>query len=176
MRRRVVVEAVEAWLGRDTLPASWSVVVSVEGERAHFTIFERGKLVAVRRFDDLPDCRDFEAALGASIGLSLEALLTRRAEVEQERAEGEPSTTESEGPRERQGSPLASTLHGTFAPTTLTSPACMAGPIIAEEARLAVEKLEGVESAEVRIVWEPRWTEDRMSEELKLMRKYGMFR
>lgn len=123
VRRRVVVEAVEAWLGRDTLPASWSVVVSVEGERAHFTIFERGKLVAVRRFDDLPDCRDFEAALGASIGLSLEALLTRRAEVEQERAEGEPSTTESEGPRERQGSPLASTLHGTFAPTTLTSPA-----------------------------------------------------
>ncbi|MFS8542519.1 MAG: metal-sulfur cluster assembly factor [Limnochordales bacterium] len=59
---------------------------------------------------------------------------------------------------------------------TLTSPACMGGPIIAEEARLAVEKLEGVESAEVRIVWEPRWTEDRMSEELKLMRKYGMFR
>ncbi|OUN00237.1 MAG: aromatic ring hydroxylase [Firmicutes bacterium ZCTH02-B6] len=59
---------------------------------------------------------------------------------------------------------------------TLTTPACMAGPIIAEEARLAIERLEGVRSAEVRLVWEPRWTEDRMSEELKLMRKWGMFR
>nr|MBO2476583.1 hypothetical protein [Bacillota bacterium] len=59
---------------------------------------------------------------------------------------------------------------------TLTTPACMAGPIIVEEARLAIERLEGVRSAEVRLVWEPRWTEDRMSDELKLMRKWGMFR
>lgn len=58
---------------------------------------------------------------------------------------------------------------------TLTSPACMVGPLMAEEAKAAAEALEGVEEAEVRIVWEPRWTEDKMSEELKLMRKYGMF-
>ncbi|MFO7265727.1 MAG: metal-sulfur cluster assembly factor [Limnochordales bacterium] len=58
---------------------------------------------------------------------------------------------------------------------TLTTPACMAGPFIAEEARLVTEALEGVEQAVVRLVWEPRWTEDRMSDELKLMRKLGMF-
>ncbi len=58
---------------------------------------------------------------------------------------------------------------------TLTSPACMAGPFIAEQAKAAAEAVDGVEEAEVRIVWEPRWTEDMMSEELKLMRKYGMF-
>ena len=58
---------------------------------------------------------------------------------------------------------------------TLTSPACHGGPLMAEEAKAAAEALEGVEEAEVRIVWEPRWTEDKMSEELKLMRKYGMF-
>lgn len=58
---------------------------------------------------------------------------------------------------------------------TLTSPACIAGPFMAEEAKAAAEALEGVDEAEVRIVWEPRWTEDKMSEELKLMRKYGMF-
>lgn len=58
---------------------------------------------------------------------------------------------------------------------TLTSPACFAGPLIVEEARRAIERLDGVRQAEVRLVWEPRWTEDRMSEELKLMRRYGMF-
>lgn len=58
---------------------------------------------------------------------------------------------------------------------TLTSPACPAGGIMSEEAKLIAEQLEGVEEAEVRIVWEPRWTEDKMSEELKLMRKLGMF-
>ncbi len=58
---------------------------------------------------------------------------------------------------------------------TLTSPACMAGPFITEQAKEAAESVEGVEEAEVRLVWEPRWTEDKMSDELKLMRKYGMF-
>lgn len=58
---------------------------------------------------------------------------------------------------------------------TLTSPACMAGPLIAEQAKAAAEAVEGVEEADVRLVWEPRWTEDKMSDELKLMRKYGMF-
>lgn len=58
---------------------------------------------------------------------------------------------------------------------TLTTPACMAGPFIAEQARAVTEALDGVEQAEVRLVWEPRWTEDMMSDELKLMRKYGMF-
>lgn len=58
---------------------------------------------------------------------------------------------------------------------TLTSPACPAGGIMSEEARLAAEQIEGVDEAEVRIVWEPRWTEDKMSDELKLMRKLGMF-
>ncbi len=123
VRRRVVVEGVEAWLGRDILPASWTVGVSLERDRAHFSIFERGKLVAVRRFDEVPDCRDFEAAMGASIGLSLEALLARRAEAEQERAEAEPSTPEYEEAAEPQGSPLASMVQGIFAPTTLTSAA-----------------------------------------------------
>lgn len=59
---------------------------------------------------------------------------------------------------------------------TLTSPACPVGGIMSEEARLVAEGLDGVDEAEVRIVWEPPWTEDKMSDELKLMRKLGMFR
>lgn len=58
---------------------------------------------------------------------------------------------------------------------TLTSPACPAGSFMSEQAKAVTEALDGVEEADVRIVWEPRWTEDKMSEELKLMRKYGMF-
>lgn len=123
VRRSVVVEGVEAWLGRSTLPATWTVVVSVEPEHARFSIFERGKLAALRRFDVLPECRDFEAALGASIGLSLEALLARRAEAEQERAEAAQAAAEPEEPPEPQGSPLSVTAQGTFAPATLMGPA-----------------------------------------------------
>lgn len=58
---------------------------------------------------------------------------------------------------------------------TLTTPACMAGPLIVEQAKAVVESIEGVDEAEVNLVWEPRWTEDMISDELKLMRKYGMF-
>src|SRR5690625_4553374 len=57
---------------------------------------------------------------------------------------------------------------------TLTSPACPVGGIMSEEARLVAEGLDGVDEAEVRIVWEPPWTEDKMSDEIKLMRKLGM--
>jgi len=57
---------------------------------------------------------------------------------------------------------------------TLTSPACPVGGSMSEEARLVAEGLDGVDEAEVRIVWEPPWTEDKMSDEIKLMRKLGM--
>jgi metal-sulfur cluster biosynthetic enzyme len=45
---------------------------------------------------------------------------------------------------------------------TLTSPGCPSGPEIMEDARLVVQQLEGVNSAEIELVWEPYWTPDRM--------------
>jgi metal-sulfur cluster biosynthetic enzyme len=45
---------------------------------------------------------------------------------------------------------------------TLTSPGCPSGPEILEDARLVVQQLEGVNSAEVELVWEPYWTPERM--------------
>ena len=45
---------------------------------------------------------------------------------------------------------------------TLTSPGCPSGPEILEDARLVVEQMEGVNSAEVELVWEPYWTPERM--------------
>jgi len=47
---------------------------------------------------------------------------------------------------------------------TMTTPACPLGEQIAGVAERRVAALEGVRSAEVRLVWEPAWTPERMSE------------
>jgi metal-sulfur cluster biosynthetic enzyme len=47
---------------------------------------------------------------------------------------------------------------------TLTSPACPAGPEILRNAVAALEKLEGVSKANVKLVMSPPWTPDRMSD------------
>ncbi len=47
---------------------------------------------------------------------------------------------------------------------TLTSPACPAGPQMLRETKAAVEKLEGVTQANVRLVMNPPWSQDRMTD------------
>ena len=47
---------------------------------------------------------------------------------------------------------------------TLTSPACPAGPEILRNAVSALEKVEGVTKANVRLVMSPPWSPDRMSD------------
>jgi metal-sulfur cluster biosynthetic enzyme len=47
---------------------------------------------------------------------------------------------------------------------TLTSPACPAGPEILRNAVSALEKLEGVNKANVRLVMSPPWSPDRMTD------------
>ena len=47
---------------------------------------------------------------------------------------------------------------------TLTSPACPAGPEILRNAVSALEQVEGVAKANVRLVMSPPWTPDRMSD------------
>ena len=47
---------------------------------------------------------------------------------------------------------------------TLTSPACPAGPEILRNAMSALEKVEGVSKADVRLVMSPPWSPDRMSD------------
>ena len=46
---------------------------------------------------------------------------------------------------------------------TLTTPGCPMHSYIARQAWNAVNNLPGVTEAQVRIVWEPRWTPDRLS-------------
>jgi metal-sulfur cluster biosynthetic enzyme len=47
---------------------------------------------------------------------------------------------------------------------TLTSPACPAGPQILRDATMALEKLEGVSKANVKLVMSPPWSPDRMTD------------
>jgi metal-sulfur cluster biosynthetic enzyme len=50
---------------------------------------------------------------------------------------------------------------------TLTSPACPAGPQIVQQSKLALEKVEGVKAAEIKLVLSPPWTPDRMTDEAR---------
>jgi metal-sulfur cluster biosynthetic enzyme len=47
---------------------------------------------------------------------------------------------------------------------TLTSPACPAGPEILRGAVVALEKLDGVSKANVKLVMSPPWSPDKMSD------------
>ncbi len=51
---------------------------------------------------------------------------------------------------------------------TLTSPSCPVAESLPEEVRQKIEKIEGVNSAEVEITFEPPWEKSMMSEEAKL--------
>jgi probable FeS assembly SUF system protein SufT len=51
---------------------------------------------------------------------------------------------------------------------TLTAPGCGMGPVIAEDARNRVLAVPGVNLAEVKIVWDPPWTQNMISEDGKM--------
>ena len=50
---------------------------------------------------------------------------------------------------------------------TMTSPACPAGPQLIANSKQVVGQMEGVSEVEVKIVMDPPWTPDRMTEDAK---------
>jgi metal-sulfur cluster biosynthetic enzyme len=50
---------------------------------------------------------------------------------------------------------------------TMTSPACPAGPQLLSQSHDAVRRLEGVGEVDVKLVMEPPWTPDRMTEDAR---------
>lgn len=60
-------------------------------------------------------------------------------------------------------------VHVTF---SLTSPGCPIGPQVSEQIDEFVSELEGVESVESSMVFQPPWTPDRMSEDAKFALGY----
>ena len=51
---------------------------------------------------------------------------------------------------------------------TLTAPNCPAADFVMEDVRTKLETIQGLESVDVQLVFEPEWTKDMMSEEAKL--------
>ena len=51
---------------------------------------------------------------------------------------------------------------------TLTAPNCPADDFLVDDARIKLESIEGINSVDIRIVFEPEWTKDMMTEEAKL--------
>ena len=51
---------------------------------------------------------------------------------------------------------------------TLTTPACPSAAALPGQVKEAIAAVEGVQDARVKVVWNPPWTQDRMSEEAKL--------
>ncbi|HJV26892.1 MAG TPA: SUF system Fe-S cluster assembly protein [Aromatoleum sp.] len=51
---------------------------------------------------------------------------------------------------------------------TLTAPACPVAESLVNSVTEAVGSIEGVEDATVELVWDPPWTQDRMSEAARL--------
>lgn len=47
---------------------------------------------------------------------------------------------------------------------TLTSPACPAGPQIIQQAKMALEKVEGVTGTDIKLVMTPPWSPARMTD------------
>ena len=50
---------------------------------------------------------------------------------------------------------------------TMTSPACPAGPQLPGQSKAAVGNLEGAAAVDVRLVMDPPWTPDRMTEDAR---------
>lgn len=51
---------------------------------------------------------------------------------------------------------------------TLTAPACPVAGVLVEDVARRVGRVEGVATSHVRLVWDPPWTKDRMSEDALL--------
>ena len=51
---------------------------------------------------------------------------------------------------------------------TLTAPNCPAADFLMEDVRQKIDSVDGVQSADVNLVFEPEWDKDMMSEEAKL--------
>lgn len=58
--------------------------------------------------------------------------------------------------------------HEVEADMTLTAPGCAMGPIIAEDLKMRLKAIPGIDEATVNIVWDPPWNQDMISEEGKM--------
>lgn len=61
-------------------------------------------------------------------------------------------------------------VHVTY---SLTSMGCPVGPFIEQQIREVVEGMEGVETVDAELTWEPPWSPERMSDDAKFILGFG---
>ncbi len=57
--------------------------------------------------------------------------------------------------------------HDVVVDMTMTSPACPAGPQLLSQSQEAVEKLDETDKVEIKLVMQPPWTPERMTEDAR---------
>jgi len=55
---------------------------------------------------------------------------------------------------------------------TLTNPGCPMARMISHDVEETVKGMKGVKKAEIELMWEPRWTPDRLSDKAKKILSY----
>jgi metal-sulfur cluster biosynthetic enzyme len=63
-----------------------------------------------------------------------------------------------------------SKVHVTY---SLTSMGCPVGPMIEQQIQEVVASLDGVQSVETELTWEPPWSPERMSDDAKFILGFG---
>jgi metal-sulfur cluster biosynthetic enzyme len=63
-----------------------------------------------------------------------------------------------------------SAVHVTY---SLTSMGCPVGPFIEQQIREVVEGMDGVETVDAELTWEPPWSPEKMSDDAKFILGFG---
>lgn len=69
--------------------------------------------------------------------------------------------------RPQEGLPEGEEKYDVFIEMTMTSPMCPAGPQLVADSKAAAAELEGVANVEVKVVMDPPWTQDMMTDDAR---------
>src|SRR5687768_16406339 len=64
--------------------------------------------------------------------------------------------------------PIAENSHRADVKMTLTAPGCGMGPVLAQDVQNKLLMIEGIDEANVELVWDPQWNQGMMSEAARL--------
>ena len=72
-----------------------------------------------------------------------------------------------------QAEPLPDGAHRVEVKMSMTAPGCGMGDVLKEDARTAIQSVPGVSEIDIELVWDPPWSQDRMSDAARL--QLGMY-
>ena len=72
-----------------------------------------------------------------------------------------------------QAEPLPDGTHRVEVKMSMTAPGCGMGDVLKEDARIAIQSVPGISEIDIELVWDPPWSQDRMSDAARL--QLGMY-